>query len=164
MRTGNVTIRTDLRPGDIGYVTYLHGKLYSKEYDFGVQFESYVAESLHEFQKQYDPKRNRVWVCEDGDEIVGFMALMDRGAAAQLRYFILLPEYRGTGLGNKLMKLFMEFMRSCGYTSSYLMTTDELRAAAHLYMKYGYRLTEEKESNAFGKPLREQRYDLILNN
>jgi len=28
----DVTIRTTLRPGDIGYVTYLHGTLYAVEY------------------------------------------------------------------------------------------------------------------------------------
>ena len=28
-----ITIRTELRPGDIGFVTYLHGELYKKEYD-----------------------------------------------------------------------------------------------------------------------------------
>jgi ribosomal protein S18 acetylase RimI-like enzyme len=164
LRDSQISIRTDLCPGDIGYITWLHGKLYSKEYNYGIGFESYVAAGLHEFQKQYNPERNRVWVCEDGEEIVGFMLLMDRGKAAQLRYFILLPEYRGIGLGNKLMSLYVDFMRTCGYTSSYLWTTEELHAAAHLYKKFGFRLTEEKKSTAFGKEVIEQRYDFISGN
>lgn len=158
--TDKITIRTELRPGDIGYVTYLHGKLYGEEYHYGVEFETYVGTGLVEFYKQYDPKRSRVWVCEDGDKIVGFLLLLDRGEAAQLRYFILLPEYRGLGLGNKLMKLYIEFLKSSGYKSSYLWTTHELPSAAHLYKKFGFTLTEEKQSEAFGKPLVEQRYDL----
>ena len=36
----DISIRTELRPGDIGYVTYLHGVLYHREYGYGVQFES----------------------------------------------------------------------------------------------------------------------------
>jgi hypothetical protein len=54
----------------------------------------------------------------------------------------------------------MEFYKQCGYQTSYLWTTNELPAAATLYTRAGFRLTEEKESTAFGKPLKEQRYDL----
>ena len=51
------------------------------------------------------------------------------------------------------------------YCSAYLWTVDELPAAASLYRRNGFKLTEEKPSAAFfGKPLREQRYDLILKN
>jgi len=60
------------------------------------------------------------------------------------------------------MDLYMEFLHQCGYSSSYLWTTHELTAAASLYAKCGFKLTEEKESFAFGKPLREQRYDLVI--
>ena len=94
--------------------------------------------------------------------MVGSLVLMDRGDAAQLRYFLLEPEYRGFGLGSKLLDLFMEFMRGCRYRSSYLWTTEQQLTAAKLYMRYGYRLTEEKPSTAFGVPLIEQRYDMTL--
>lgn len=85
--------------------------------------------------------------------------------AAQLRYFILLPEYRGLGLGKKLIELYMEFLKEKTYSSSYLWTTHELDAAASLYKRYGFVLTEEKPSTAFGKELKEHRYeweDIIL--
>jgi hypothetical protein len=57
------------------------------------------------------------------------------------------------------MELYMDFMTARGYRSSYLWTTHELGAAASLYMRYGFRLAEQNESGAFGKQLREQRYD-----
>jgi N-acetylglutamate synthase-like GNAT family acetyltransferase len=156
-----INIRTTLQPGDIGYIAHLHGKLYKKEYDYGVAFEAYVAQGLAEFYQQYDQTKDCVWICEHNNLIVGFMLLMHRSEAAQLRYFILEERYRGIGLGNKLMKLYMEFMKEVGYKSSYLWTTHELSAAAHLYKKFGFVLTEEKDSTAFGKPLKEQRYDLL---
>jgi GNAT superfamily N-acetyltransferase len=158
----NISIRTELRPGDIGYITYMHGALYSREYSYGLQFESYVVKGLCEFYEKYNPERSRIWACEHKDRMIGFLLLMDRGNAAQLRYFLIDPEYRGIGLGAKLMNLYMEFLRDCGYKESYLWTTHELYAAASLYKRLGFQLTEEKESTAFGKPLREQRYDLIL--
>ena len=158
----DISISNDLRPGDLGYVIYLHGALYGKEYGYGVQFESYVAKGLCEFYEKYDPTRNRVWVCQHNHRMMGFLLLMDRGESAQLRYFLIEPEYRGIGLGSKLLDLYMDFLRECDYKASYLWTTHELSIAAFLYKRLGFQLTEEKESTAFGKPLTEQRYDLIL--
>ncbi len=159
----DIAIRTELKEGDIGYVTWLHGILYKKEYNYNIRFESYVAAGLHEFYQNYDPLKDRAWICEHHGTIIGFLLLMHReNDTAQLRYFILKPEYRCIGLGKKLMNLYMDFLKSSGYRSSFLWTTNELPAAAHLYKQHGFKLTEEKESTAFGKPLKEQRYDLIL--
>jgi peptidyl-dipeptidase Dcp len=80
--------------------------------------------------------------------------------AAQLRYFILEPAYRGIGLGKKMMQLYMDHLQKAGFQQSYLWTTHELEAAASLYKRYGFRLSEEKPSGAFGKPLYEQKYEL----
>jgi N-acetylglutamate synthase-like GNAT family acetyltransferase len=153
-----IVIRTDLNTGDIGYITFLHGTLYKEEYNYGVAFESYVASGLHEFYQQYDARTNRVWICEHRGKIIGSLFLMNRGKAAQLRYFLIMPDYRGIGLGNKLMSLFMEFSHHCQYESAYLWTTAELYAAAHLYKKFGFQLAEEKDSEAFEKPVQENKY------
>ncbi|MBT1699117.1 GNAT family N-acetyltransferase [Fulvivirgaceae bacterium PWU4] len=158
----DITIRTELRPGDIGYITYLHGSLYSREYNYGLSFEAYVAKGMLEFYEQYNPATNRVWVCEHQSKMIGFLLLMNRGTAAQLRYFLILPEYRGIGLGKKLMDLYMDFLRQCQYQLSYLWTTHELYTAAHLYQKYGFHPAEEVESSAFGKTLKEKKYILSL--
>jgi len=159
----DISIRTHLKPGDLGYIIYLHGLLYQVEYKYGIAFESYVATGLYEFYSKYNPEKDRVWICEHGDQIVGFLLLMDRGNdSAQLRYFIIKPGYRGIGLGRKLMNLYMEYLRKKGFTHSYLWTTHELHAAASLYKKQGFRLTEEKHSTDFGKALTEQRYDLMV--
>lgn len=165
----DISIRTELRPGDIGGILSMHGRLYYKEYGYTGPFEYYVAQSLAEFVRLYNPGRNRIWVCEhqrsgpvDNERMIGTLVLLDRGEAAQLRYFLLESQYRGLGLGTKLMDSFMEFLRSCGYRSSYLWTTEQQVTAAKLYKRYGYQLTEEKPSMAFGIPLTEQRYDLTL--
>jgi ribosomal protein S18 acetylase RimI-like enzyme len=159
----DITIRTELKPGDLGYVIHRHGKLYGEEYGYGISFETYVAFGIYEFYNAYNPDLDRVWICEHHQQIVGFLLLMHReNNAAQLRYFYLEPEYRGLGLGKKLMSLYMDFLLQCGYTSSYLWTTNELDAAASLYSRHGFRLSEEKESTAFSKPLTEQRYDFII--
>jgi len=60
------------------------------------------------------------------------------------------------------MGLFMEALQARGYAACYLWTTHELASAASLYKRHGFKLTEEKNSTGFGKPLREHRYDLNL--
>ncbi len=161
MNIEDINIRTNLQSGDLGYVAYLHGKLYKDEYNYGIEFESYVALGLHEFYNQYNPMKDRVWIAEHKNKIIGFLLLMHReNNTAQLRYFLITPEYRGIGLGKKMMNLFMEFLRDSNYQSAYLWTTHELTTAASLYIRHGFKLTEEKLTNSFGKTLKEQRYDL----
>jgi N-acetylglutamate synthase-like GNAT family acetyltransferase len=159
----DILIRTELVPGDLGYVIYMHGQLYRKEYNYGLHFESYVAAGLHELYESMDSSRSRAWVCEQNGKIVGFLALMDRGDQAQLRYFILDPVVRGAGLGRKLMELYTEYLKSAGFKKSFLLTTKELPAAAHLYMAHGFRLTEEHPAHKpFDKDVIEQRYELVI--
>lgn len=157
----NISIRTELRAGDLGYVIYRHGALYGEECGYGIAFEMYVAAGLAEFYHSYDTKNDRVWICEDSEKIVGFLLAMRKNeTTAQFRYFYLEPEYRGTGIGKELMRLFMDFIKEKGFESVYLWTTNEQTAAINLYKRYGFRLTEERKSNAFGKSLIEQRFDL----
>ncbi|MEQ1585396.1 MAG: GNAT family N-acetyltransferase [Cyclobacteriaceae bacterium] len=159
----DITIRTEMRPGDLGYVIHRHGSLYSEEHNYGISFEAYIADGMHEFYKNYNPESDRVWICEHQGKIIGFLLLMHREQnAAQLRYFLLEPDYRGIGLGKKLMSLYIEFLLKCGYSSSYLWTTHELLAAASLYTRHGFKLTDQKSSTAFGKLLTEHRYDLVI--
>ena len=52
----DIKIRTEYRPGDLGYIIYMHGKLY----DFGPFFEMYVADTLAAFYKNLDTSKERV--------------------------------------------------------------------------------------------------------
>jgi len=156
----DIHIRTQLRPGDLGAITRMHGLVYCNEYDFPIQFETYVAESVAEYTRSYRPETHGLWICEHQGEIVGSLALMKRDTAAQLRYFVLMPGFRGLGLGRTLMEKFMEFYREAGYQSSYLLTTAGLGAAIKLYRDFGYELTAEYPVETFGFTMLEQRYEL----
>jgi peptidyl-dipeptidase Dcp len=156
----DISIRTELHSGDIGYITYMHGVFHRKECGYGLSFESYVAEGLHEFYKNYNPEKECMWVCEHKGKIIGSLLLMNRGNdTAQLRYYIIEPAFRGIGLGKKLMDLFMNFLKEKNYIKCYLWTTSDLQTAAEIYKKYGFTLTEEKETMDFGRKVTEQRYD-----
>ena len=95
--------------------------------------------------------------------MVGFLLLMHRpDRLAQLHFFIVVSEFRGKGLGKLLMDRFMRFLTEANYRGAYLWTTNEQIHAAALYTRYGFGLTEEKDSSAFGKLLKEQRYDCLI--
>jgi N-acetylglutamate synthase-like GNAT family acetyltransferase len=159
IKLNDIVFRTILQQGDIGYITHLHGTIYKQEYNYGIAFETYVAAGLAEFYRQYDPQKDGVWICEHENKIIGFLVLMHRdNNSAQLRYFLLVPAYRGWGIGKKMMQLFMSHLTEKGFQSAYLWTTNEQGTAGRLYKSFGFELVEEKYSEAFGKPLYEQKY------
>ena len=108
----DIIIRNEIHAADVGYIIYLHGKLYKQEYDYGIEFEMYVAKGLVEFFEKYDDKKDRIWLCEYENKIIGSLVVMHReNHSAQLRYFLIEPEFRRLGLGKKLMELLLKFFK-----------------------------------------------------
>jgi GNAT superfamily N-acetyltransferase len=155
-------IRNDLKPGDIGYLTYLHGTLYAEEYGWDHTFEAYVAGPLSEFAKAHND-RERIWIVEKDGLVAGSIAIVEASERiAQLRWFLLHPGLRGHGIGRLLMD---EAIRFCGdgdYSQVFLWTVSALTAAANLYRSTGFQLTEESTRELWGAVVTEQRYDLNL--
>lgn len=164
MSTGNhhqVTVRHDLRPGDLGRVTELHGVLYAEEYGFDHTFEAYVAETIGEFGRVARPDGDRLWLAEGEGHLVASIAIIERERGeAQLRWFLVHPDVRGRGLGRRLVEEALAFCRDAGYTSVYLWTVSPLAPAARLYESFGFRKTEKKpRGKMWGVTLAEQRVD-----
>lgn len=156
-------VRTEIRPGDIGYLIYLHGVLYAREYDLDHTFEGYVAAGLGEFAKSYDPRKDRLWLAEEDGRIVGSIAIVGQpDLAGQLRWFLVDPQARGAGLGSRLLQEAVKFCRDLGFRSIFLWTLEELNTAAHLYEQAGFRRTEQKKHEIWGRVRTEDRYDLTL--
>lgn len=158
----HVSIRDQLKPGDIGTLTYLHGVLYANEYGWDYTFEAYVAGPLAEFAKTHN-ERERIWIVEKDGQIAGSIAIVEASEKeAQLRWMLLTPELRGRGLGKFLVQRALEFCQAQRYATVYLWTVSLLTAATGLYQSVGFRLTEQKTHQIWGAELTEQRYDLTL--
>lgn len=149
LKPGDIRLRTELRPGDAGYITAMHGRIYSEEYGYGVAFEGYVAQSFFEFLRDYDPERDRLWCAEHAGRTIGCIGVKGRGERAQLRWFLLEPEYRGMGLGRRLLQSALDFARERGYESAYLDTTDDLHDALRLYRRAGFETASAKPNNTW---------------
>jgi GNAT superfamily N-acetyltransferase len=158
----SVSVRTDLRPGDLGSVVQLHGIIHGRECGFDTTFEAYVAAPLAEFVIAASP-RERLWLAERAGELVGCVAIVAAAPeAAQLRWFLVDPSARGAGLGRRLLGEAISFARTAGYRSVLLWTVSTLAAAAHLYRAAGFQLAEERPGRRWGVDVVEQRYDLDL--
>ncbi len=161
MRPDDIVIRTDLRPGDIGYITYLHAKIYSAEHQFNVVFESYVAQYMAKFAQHYDPGQSRIWIAEHAGQMVGSITIVGHSPTeAQLRWFILDPSYRGMGLGRQLMDAAMDFCREKCFQRVFLYTITELLPAGHLYQSAGFVLAgAPRKHSEWGPPVEEVCYE-----
>ena len=157
-----VRLRTEMMAGDLGRIVSLHGELYAREYGFDQTFEAYVAGPLAEFVRTRSPA-NRLWIAEHEDRIVGCVAIVAASArAAQLRWYLVVPEGRRRGLGRRLLAEAIAFSRQQGYETVFLWTVSALTAAAKQYRAAGFRKTEEKPGMMWGRDVVEEKYELEL--
>ncbi len=156
-----VTVRHELGPGDIGRIVFLHGTFCAREYGFDSTFEAYVAEPLTLFARSRS-ERNRIWVAERGDRIVGCVAIVGvSDDEAQSRWLLVDPSARGKGLGRRLLSDALAFAQQRSYKSVFLWTVRALTAAAHLYRSVGFRKVAEKPGE-WGVAVAEEKYVLDL--
>jgi GNAT superfamily N-acetyltransferase len=158
----DITLRTTLRPGDLGTIVHLHGVLYAREYGFDSTFEAYVAGPLADFVRTPTP-RQRLWIAERNDLIVGCVAIVPADdATAQLRWFLVHPAARGLGLGKRLLHEAVAFAHECHYNRIFLWTVSALTAAAHLYTAAGFHKVETHPAHLWGVEVIEERYERAL--
>jgi DNA-binding MarR family transcriptional regulator/ribosomal protein S18 acetylase RimI-like enzyme len=159
---GAVTLRAH-RPGDMGWVTEAHGRLYFEEYGWDERFEALVAGIVSEFVKDFDAQRERCWIAELDGEPVGsvFLKKLNR-KTAKLRLLIVEPSARGLGLGKRLTAECIAFARARGYRKLVLWTQSNLAAARHIYRAAGFRLAKEYRHREFGYDLTGEYWELKL--
>jgi N-acetylglutamate synthase-like GNAT family acetyltransferase len=162
--SGEIGIRRELRPGDLGAIVAFHGRVYGPEYGVDHRFEAFVASSVAEAGKRGFPgEREAVWIVERDGELAGCLGLTDDGDAGVVRWFVFHPSVRGRGLGRRLIEELLDTARELGYERVHLETFSELRTAAHLYRSVGFELLDEDTAPRWGRDaITFQRYELDL--
>jgi DNA-binding MarR family transcriptional regulator/N-acetylglutamate synthase-like GNAT family acetyltransferase len=159
----DITYRYEINTGDIGYIIYLHGFIYGNESNFSNEFEKYVIKTFYQFLENYSPEKDRIWMAEYNNKIVGCIAIQHQQEnEAQLRWFLLDPSFRGLGIGKKLLTDAVDFCKEKKFKNVYLLTTSMQDKALEMYKTAGFELTESTEVNQWGKTFRDERYDLKL--
>lgn len=146
------------KEGDMSYMAYRHCILYQKEYGLGGIFEQYVLQGLCKYLEE-EPK-GKIWLAECEGKVVGSIAIVGSGKKeAQLRWFLIEPEFRSSGIGRRLMEEAMSFCREERFQKVSLWTFRDLKAARHLYHSFGFTLVEEIPNDTWRLGLIEEKWE-----
>lgn len=139
-----VSIRHELRAGDLGRIIELHGECYDALPGFGIPFEAFVARTLAEYI--LDAGANgRIWLAERAGRLVGCTAVVLRdNGRGQLRWVLVAPPARGSGLGKKLVLDALDWCRGRNCSEVFLETTDGLPESQALYESLGFEKVSDK--------------------
>jgi ribosomal protein S18 acetylase RimI-like enzyme len=160
-----VSIRRELRPGDLGAIIEHHGRLYSREYGLDTGMEAHVAAAVARVALRGFPRDTEaIWIVERDGRHAGSLAMTDEGdGTACVRFFLLDTDLRGRGLGRRLLEELLETARERGFERAVLETFSDLTAAAHLYLEHGFRVVNAETGPRWGRAeLTYQRYEADL--
>ncbi|MFY0690838.1 MAG: GNAT family N-acetyltransferase [Paracoccaceae bacterium] len=151
------------RADDAEWLARRHGVLYAEHDGFDETFEPLVAGILDAFLAEHDPSCERGWIAQRGQERLGSIFCVRHDAeTAKLRLFLLEPNVRGQGLGQRLLSQCVSFAREAGYRRMTLWTHESHRAACALYARNGFVCERAEPVRSFGVDLVEQTWSVTL--
>ena len=159
-----MNIRLATRPGDLGEVIALHGRLYATEYAMDQSLEAYCGEGICRFaldRLEQGADVGELWVAEDEDgRVLGSIAMLAEEGMGRLRWLVLHPDLRGKGAGRKLVETSLDYARERGFPGVFLTTIAGLDVAHQIYRRAGFELTGSEPVSKWGIETEELRFDL----
>ncbi|KGD90129.1 acetyltransferase [Achromobacter sp. RTa] len=157
-----MTVRA-AQPGDHEWIIAAHGDVYAAEFGFDERFRDGIAGKMHAFRELPGPF-NRVWVGLMGEQRAASIAVSDRpGEVAFLNFVLVLPQYRGRGVGRAMMKTALDHARAHALKEVQLETYSCLVDARALYARLGFRMTRAiPGKQAFGQTFDQEFWSLRL--
>lgn len=157
-------------PGEIVICEYRAAmKKYFKSLNYEWLREYFEVEKKDE-QILSDPRRKIVnrggaifFACLD-NYVVGTCALIKhRNGIMELAKMAVTKKFQGRGIGKKLMQTVVDRARQLGKSELYLQTNTNLKAANHLYQKFGFKKTKENpfEPSRYQRPTFVMKLDLM---
>ncbi len=113
------------------------------EYGANHEGTAWADPDLGRFSEIYCTEGNKYWVAENADGMVlggvGIGALAGVEGVCELQKMYCLPILRGTGAAHELMQIALRYAARY-YTSVYLETLPNMKAAQRFYEKHGFTL------------------------
>lgn len=157
-----ITIRP-FSQSDIEYVISRHKTLYYAERHLSEVFSAYVDCIVYEFVDKFNPNTDCLNILECNGVPAGSIAIAKvDDVTAQLRFFMLEPEMRRRGYGNRLIELALDFCREKRYKKVFLLTITAQVIARHVYEQHGFYKVWSRDKSEWGEGVIEERWDLEL--
>ncbi len=157
-----ITIRP-FTQSDIEYVISRHKTLYYAERHLSGTFSAYVDEIVYRFVNNFDSQTDCLKILECNGVPAGSIAIAKADKdTAQLRFFMLEPEMRQRGYGNRLMDMALDFCREKGYKKVFLLTITAQVIARHVYETHGFYKAASYDKSEWGDGVVEERWVLEL--
>ncbi len=94
--------------------------------------------------------RGRFWLAVKDEQLIGTVAIEELDAeTAKLKRMFVLPEYQGTGVGQKLFNTALSFAKDQGYQKIRLNTDKVMHRAHRFYEKNGFHKTGGDDERFF---------------
>ena len=157
-----ITIRP-FTQSDIEYVISRYKTLYYAERHLSGTFSEYVDKIVYSFVNKYNEKTDCLKILECNGVPAGSIAIakVDE-TTAQLRFFMLEPEMRQRGYGNRLMDMALDFCREKGYKKVFLLTITAQIIARHVYETHGFYKVSSNDKSEWGDGVIEECWELNL--
>jgi ribosomal protein S18 acetylase RimI-like enzyme len=103
--------------------------------------------------------RDVVWVAVHGEQVAGYVALVDEPAVTLLENVAVDPSRQGRGIGRLLIAIAEEHARATGTDAVRLYTHSSMRESRRLYARLGYAVVGRRSEDAFHRVFFEKRLD-----
>ncbi len=114
--------------------------------EFGLDEQTYPEIDLNDIQNSYGGKRDIFLVAVLGNSVIGSIAIKeDDKNTALLRRICVSGEFRGIGIGKKLMLKAIKFCQEKGYRIITFRSTDKMQVANTLCQKNGFKTRAHME-------------------
>lgn len=147
--------------GMIGDVSAMHARTHGPIVGFGPAFESVVSKAMAEFMPRLANPVNNSWSVVENGRVVASITIdgedLDNNIA-HLRWFIMEPHLRGSGLGRRLLDKAVQHCDRHGFGEIHLWTLKGLDPARKLYELNGFSLVDEYQGDQWGKMVTEQKF------
>ena len=106
--------------------------------DVDLTFQS-IDEELDSFPEKYEESDGAFYIAKDGTKVIGCIGLrkIQTGICEMKRLYVK-DDYKGSGLGKKLIKTIIEEAKKKGYEKMRLDTLPKMKTAQKLYKEFGF--------------------------
>lgn len=162
------TVRRTFTPADVVAIGALHERVYTPEFgiDGAAQAADVTAAARDELAAGFPGRpADAVWLV-DGDRagvLLGCAATCQDGpGAVRLRWVVLDPVLRGSGLGGRLLAEAVAHARSTDASRMWFTTFSDLTTAARRYRDLGFAVEHAETRRQWGRELTLQTYAMAL--